>query len=354
MAVNKALYTRMDCIGRGGSSKVYRVMAEDFSLLALKRVTLEDQDELAIRGYKGEIELLRKLQGVDRVIGLRDYEVNEEKKILSVLMEAGEADLANMFKERISCENATLDLTWTRYFWKEMVECVAAVHAVNIVHSDLKPANFVMLKGKLKLIDFGISNAIADDTINVHREHHVGTPNYMSPEALIDSNAIAGVAASEGKMMKLGKPSDVWSLGCILYQMVYGRPPFAHIPSQVQRIMAIPNPRHPISFPETGLGQTTIPAGLMRVLKSCLDRDQLRRPTTAELLGPTDPFLNPDLASKPEDPDRVAIDRSLLERLQHNILRHVQDKGIPSEEELKVWPDKFFKSIKAAVEQGRA
>ena len=350
MSVNGKMFTRMDCIGRGGSSKVYRVMAENFKIFALKRVTLEEQDELAVRGYKGEIDLLQRLENVDRVVRLFDFEINEEKQTLSVLMELGETDLNKILNQHLNPEDAVCDMTTTRYYWKEMLECVSTVHALNIVHSDLKPANFLLLQGRLKLIDFGISNAIADDTVNVHREQHIGTPNYMSPEALIDSNAAAGLPSSEGKMMKLGKPSDVWSLGCILYQMVYGRPPFAHITNPMQRVMAIPNPRHVIAFPETGVGGAVIPSSLIRTLRRCLNRDQTQRPTVDELLGPTDPFLNPERVER----DTVPVGIELIERLQHNILRHVSDRGMPTEQELKEWPEKFFRSIKAAVEEGRA
>ena len=350
MSVNGKMFTRMDCIGRGGSSKVYRVMAENYKVFALKRVTLEDQDELAIRGYKGEIDLLRKLERVERVVRLFDFEINEEKHTLSVLMEMGESDLNRVLTHRLNSEDASFDITSTRYFWKEMLECVTSVHELNIVHSDLKPANFLLMQGRLKLIDFGISNAIADDTVNVHREQHIGTPNYMSPEALIDSNAAAGLPSTEGKMMKLGKPSDVWSLGCILYQMVYGKPPFAHIPNQMQRIMAIPNPRHVISFPETGIGGVAVPSGLLRTLRRCLNRDQTQRPTVEELLGPTDPFLNPDRVLD----NAIPMGLDLITRLQSNIVRHIKEKGMPSEDDLRIWPDKFYKSIKAAVEDGRA
>ncbi|KZZ86628.1 checkpoint protein kinase [Ascosphaera apis ARSEF 7405] len=225
VTVNRKPFTRLDCIGRGGSGRVYRVMAENCKIFALKRVNLQDVDPIALQGYKGEISLLKKLENVERVVRLYDFELNQEKQVLSVLMEFGESDLHNILAARLNAEDACFDPSFTRFYWKEMLECVKSVHQLNIVHSDLKPANFVLVRGKLKLIDFGIADAIQENTVNVHRETQIGTPNYMAPEALIDTNA----GLNQGKMMKLGKPSDVWSLGCILYQMVYGRQPFAHI-----------------------------------------------------------------------------------------------------------------------------
>ena len=85
VTVNGKLFTRLDCIGRGGSSRVYRVMAENYKVFALKKVALADVDEVTIRGYKGEIDLLRKLDHADRAIKLFDWEVNEEKQTLSVV-----------------------------------------------------------------------------------------------------------------------------------------------------------------------------------------------------------------------------------------------------------------------------
>src|SRR6186713_702099 len=104
-------------------------------------------------------------------------------------MEIGESDLEKLLRQK---EGAALDLCFIRYYWKEMLHCVGAIHAYDVVHSDLKPANFLMISGALKLIDFGIANAIdTDNTVNVHRDAHVGTPNYMSPESLQDANAEA-------------------------------------------------------------------------------------------------------------------------------------------------------------------
>jgi serine/threonine protein kinase len=54
-----------------------------------------------------------------------------------------------------------------------MLQAVHIIHEEKIVHSDLKPANFVLVRGQLKLIDFGIANAIANDTTNIQRDHQV-------------------------------------------------------------------------------------------------------------------------------------------------------------------------------------
>lgn len=72
-------------LGRGGSSIVWRVMAENDNMFALKKVNLEDCNEETVRGYKAEIELLKKLENVDRVVRLLDWEVNEQKQSLSIV-----------------------------------------------------------------------------------------------------------------------------------------------------------------------------------------------------------------------------------------------------------------------------
>ena len=353
MIVNGKSFMRMERIGKGGSCSVYRVMAENYKVFALKRVSFENVDPLAVRGYKIEIDLLKQLEKVDRVVTMYDYEINDERQTLSVLMEEGESDLEKILRVRLNAENATFDPTFTRYFWQEMLECVRAVHAHDIVHSDLKPANFLLVKGRLKLIDFGIANAIQDDTINVHREVHVGTPNYMSPEAVIDTNAPSSGSAypsDHDKMMKLGRPSDVWSLGCILYQITYGKPPFAHITNPMHRLAKIADPRHIIEFPTLGLGATPVPTSLIRTLKRCLNRDPVQRPTVDELLSTGDQFLFPDAVAQ----TTVSVNMELLARLQNNIIKHVKEKGMPTDLELETWPRRFFVSIKAAVEEGRA
>jgi len=66
-----------------------------------------------------------------------------------------------------------------------MLQAVHVIHEEKIVHSDLKPANFVLVKGQLKLIDFGIANAIANDTTNIQRDHQVRLFSLVFPHLLI-------------------------------------------------------------------------------------------------------------------------------------------------------------------------
>lgn len=349
--VNGKLFTQMNKVGKGGSSDVYCVMAENYKLFALKKVKLEDCDETAMRGFKGEIDLLEKLKDVERVVRLFDWELDNEKQILSVLMEKGDNDLNRTLTIQLNGLDPRFDPVLTRFFWKEMLECVEAVHEHDIVHSDLKPANFLSVQGKLKLIDFGIANAIdIDNTVNVHRDSHIGTPNYMSPESITDTNAPMPGSERDvngGRIMKLGKPSDVWSLGCILYQMVYGRPPFAHIANQISRIMAICNSRIIIEYPSTGVGGVAVPPAVKNTLRKCLQRDPSLRPTVTQLLASNDPWLYPEAGNS------VAMSEELLGQIIDKVVERCRDpkRGVPSQDEVKQYPASFMSKIREMIER---
>lgn len=75
-----------------------------------------------------------------------------------------------------------------------MLQAVQVIHDETIVHSDLKPGNFVLVKGQLKSIDFGIANAIANDTTNVQRHHQVSfflqLSNWLLKLTLTKENAM--------------------------------------------------------------------------------------------------------------------------------------------------------------------
>ncbi|KAF9777981.1 kinase-like domain-containing protein, partial [Thelephora terrestris] len=295
--VNRKVYARLDMIGKGGSSRVYKVLSHSNQMYAVKRVSLDRTDQETMSGYMNEISLLKRLEGNHRIIRLIDSEVKAgpdgSKGHLTLVMELGEIDMARLLHDQLK---QPLNVVWVAYYWQQMLQAVHVIHEEKIVHSDLKPANFVVVRGQLKLIDFGIANAIANDTTNIHRESHVGTVNYMSPEA---------IELQEGvRRFKVGRPSDIWSLGCILYQMVYGAPPF-HKLGVYQKMRAIPDPEYCIEYPEhatrfespqkggDGSPQQnkildhmtrSVPTVVISTIKRCLDRGPKARATIPDLL----------------------------------------------------------------------
>jgi serine/threonine-protein kinase TTK/MPS1 len=276
--------------------------------------------------------------------------MDNDKQILSVLMEKGDNDLNRTLTIQLNGHDAKFDPVLTRFYWKEMLECVQAVHEYDIVHSDLKPANFLSVQGKLKLIDFGIANSIdIDNTVNVHRDSHIGTPNYMSPESITDTNVPTPGSERDvngGRCMKIGKPSDVWSLGCILYQMVYGRPPFAHIANQISRIMAITNPRVVIEYPNTGVGGVYVSPAVKNCLRKCLQRDPRLRPTVKQLLLGNDPWLYPEYNQS------ISMSEDLLGQIIFKVVERCQDpRGPPTKEEIKQYPASFMVKIREMIEK---
>lgn len=88
-------------------------------------------------------------------------------------MECGEIDFAHILAKH---QGVPLGLNFIRVYWEQMLRAVQAIHEEKIVHSDLKPANFLLVQGQLKLIDFGIAKRMGDDTTNIHRDQQVPPP----------------------------------------------------------------------------------------------------------------------------------------------------------------------------------
>ncbi|XP_070589198.1 dual specificity protein kinase TTK [Erythrolamprus reginae] len=268
--VKGKLYSVLKQIGRGGSSKVFQVLDEKKQLFAIKQVNLEEADQQTIVSYKNEIAHLNKLQQhSDKIIRLYDYEISE--KNVYMVMECGNIDLNSWLKKK-----KTIGPWERKCYWKNMLEAVHTIHQHGIVHSDLKPANFLLVDGMLKLIDFGIANQMQPDVTSIVKDSQVGTINYMPPEAIKDMSS----SAENGKSRsKISPKSDVWSLGCILYCMTYGKTPFQNITNYITKLHAIIDPNHEIMFPDIA------EKDLLDVLKNCLIRNPKQRISISELLS---------------------------------------------------------------------
>ncbi|KAG6774200.1 hypothetical protein POTOM_021551 [Populus tomentosa] len=301
--VNGKLYQRLGKIGSGGSSEVHKVISSDCTIYALKKIKLKGRDYGTAYGFCQEILYLNKLKRKNNIIQLIDYEVTDKTLLHEVMsgsvsnkdgrvkddgciymvLEYGEIDLAHMLSQKwkeMDSSNQTIDENWLRFYWQQILQAVNTIHEERIVHSDLKPANFLLVKGSLKLIDFGIAKAIMSDTTNIQRDSQVGTLSYMSPEAFMCNESDAN-----GNTIKCGRPSDIWSLGCILYQMVYGRTPFSAYKTFWAKFKVITDPNHEITY------EPVSNPWLLDLMKRCLAWERNERWRIPQLLQ--HPFLVP-------------------------------------------------------------
>ena len=140
-----------------------------------------------------------------------------------------------------------------------LVEALQAVHASGLVHRDLKPANVMLALDGPRVIDFGISRAL-QSTQMTSTGLIVGTPAFMSPE--------------QADGARVGAPSDVFSLGCVIVFAATGVGPFGDGPpaSMLYRIV----------HAEPALGQ--VPDGLRELAAACLAKAPEERPSLAELV----------------------------------------------------------------------
>uniref|UniRef100_A0A914YXY2 Protein kinase domain-containing protein n=1 Tax=Panagrolaimus superbus TaxID=310955 RepID=A0A914YXY2_9BILA len=233
-------------LGRGGSSRVYEAKYNDI-LYAIKVVDLDNVDQRVFDGYMAEVQLLQDLQGKDGIIQLEDYELKDDDygKELLVVMEKGENDFQTFLRSSDRSPHMI------RYYWESMLNCVKVVH----------------------------SKTIPTDLTSIVKDCQAGTLNYMSPESI----------EHRGDDNKFHVPlaSDVWSLGCILYLMVYGTPPFGHITSQMGKMNAIST--KDIEY------KPIDDEHLLNCMQLCLQRDYQSRPTVSQLLE--HPYLKPNLSN---------------------------------------------------------
>ena len=198
-------------LGKGAFSVVYLVRRkEDQKEYALKSITMEKLKECEQQNSVNEIRILASVSHPN-IIGYKEAFWDNKKKTLNIVMEyCDDGDLETKIKVmKRNKQKFEESLIWE--YAIQIVEGLKALHDKKILHRDLKSANIFLVKGKnqCKIGDLNVSKVMKD---NFLINSQIGTPTYSSPEVW---NA-----------KPYSYKSDLWSVGCIIYEMCSLRQPF--------------------------------------------------------------------------------------------------------------------------------
>uniref|UniRef100_A0AAA9T3A9 Mitogen-activated protein kinase kinase kinase 19 n=1 Tax=Bos taurus TaxID=9913 RepID=A0AAA9T3A9_BOVIN len=246
--------------------EVYCGLTSQGQLIAVKQVALDTSDKLAtVKEYQKlqeEVDLLKALKHVNIVAYLGTC---LEENILSIFMEfvpgGSISSIINRFgplPEMVFCK-----------YTEQILQGVAYLHENCVVHRDIKGNNVMLMPtGIIKLIDFGCAKRLAWAGLNgthsdMLKSMH-GTPYWMAPEVINESG--------------YGRKSDIWSIGCTVFEMATGKPPLASMDRMAAMFYIGAHrglmPPLPDCFSENAAD----------FVRACLTRDQHERPSAVQLL----------------------------------------------------------------------
>lgn len=165
-------------------------------------------------------------------------------------------------------EEPQLPVSWAAAVGAQIAAGLAAAHTAGVVHRDLKPANVMLTgDGTVKVLDFGMGSIVddPDQTRLTSTGVSVGTARYMAPEQF--------------RAERVSASADLYALGCILYELLIGRPPFsARTPYELSEQHQHERP------PQLTLVRPDLPAELVRLVDRLLEKDAELRPENAALV----------------------------------------------------------------------
>jgi serine/threonine-protein kinase len=257
--VRKALtetYRIERVLGEGGMATVY--LAEDLKhhrKVAVKVMRAELAATLGAERFLREVEISAQLTHPHI---LPVYDSGESDGVLYYVMPYVEGE---SLQERMQREGQ-LPVEDALQIAREVAEALAYAHERKIIHRDIKPANIMMSRGHALVADFGIARATGDGGAAITKTGlAVGTPQYMSPEQ-----------ASGSPHVDLR--ADIFALGCVLYEMVAGEPPFTGPTPQAIVMRSMTETPRPLTTTREGLS-SALDAVVSRALaKSPADRWQ--------------------------------------------------------------------------------
>jgi serine/threonine protein kinase/tetratricopeptide (TPR) repeat protein len=246
----------IEMIGRGGMGIVY--LARDTKLkrsVAIKSVpaALADDSTAQMR-FKREAELLASLNHPNIAV---IHDIIEEDKSGYLILEyvPGETLAKRIAREPLKLQEALS-------IGRQVAEAISAAHEKGVVHRDLKPGNIkITPEGRVKVLDFGLAKATvtegSSEVTGTQPGHIIGTPAYMSPE--------------QARGQPIDKRSDIWSFGCVLYEMLTGMVLFKGQTASDSLANILKTEPNFQPLPES------TPANIRLLLRHCLEKEPHRR-----------------------------------------------------------------------------
>jgi len=210
-ALREALGSRYalgDELGRGGMATVYRAQDLKHQREVAVKVLLPDvASAVGLERFLREIEIAAALQHPG-IVPLFDSGGSGQLLYYIMPLVSGES-----LRDRLRREGS-LPVEQALAITREVADALAFAHARGIVHRDIKPENILLSGGHAMIADFGVARALAGSGGRLTEQGlAIGTPAYMSPEQAGGADVVDG-------------RSDVYALGCVLYEMLAGEPPF--------------------------------------------------------------------------------------------------------------------------------
>jgi serine/threonine-protein kinase len=263
-------YQLQSLLGAGGMGEVYRArdmtLGRDVAIKILPPIFVADPDRLL--RFDREARVLASLShpNICAIHGIAD--INGTPGLVLELVDG--RTLAELIAAAAT-RRRRLGISETLAIARDVARALEAAHEKGIIHRDLKPANIkITADGIVKVLDFGLAKAGAADSA-VGADPNAAT----SGAASVHSHGLAGTAAYMSPEQARGEPldkrTDIWSFGCVLYEMLTGRP--AAKGTTVSDTIAAVLDGEP---DWTALPPTTPPI-IGRLLRRCLDKDAKRR-----------------------------------------------------------------------------
>ncbi|CAD8193869.1 unnamed protein product [Paramecium octaurelia] len=245
-------------LGEGAFGKVYRGSKVTTNQdVAIKKIdsSMINKDKYLTDALNQEVQIMKQLDHPNIVKFIDKF--NTDLSIYIVTEYCEDGDLRNIMKGRRIPE------TEVNQIFCQLASGFKELVKANIIHRDLKPANIMNHKGVVKIADFGFAK-IVDNFSGELLKTCVGSPLYMAPQIL--------------KREKYTTKSDIWSLGVIYYEMIYGKTPWTGVDekSLTKNVM-----KQPLIFPD----KTTLSDFGKGFLSRALEKEESKRMEWAELFA---------------------------------------------------------------------